>query len=119
MRRILAGLMLFSAFISACASGDRDSCAFQSQDGSCAVVASTTGALECKLDDHELCETVTAFVASGRESVASTSAALVNTGANVGIQLRPPSLVCEPDGTFMCTCCSVSSGCYPCPKKLF
>jgi hypothetical protein len=26
--------------------------------------------------------------------------------------------VCEPDGTFMCTCCDVKAGCYPCPKKL-
>ena len=25
--------------------------------------------------------------------------------------------VCEPEGTFMCTCCDVHAGCYPCPTK--
>lgn len=123
MRHILACLCLISGFTFSCAGNDPDSCAFRARDGSCAVVASSTGALECKLDDHALCETVTSFIESGKGAtpVASTSAALVNTGVGAGgsVRIRPPSLVCEPDGTFMCTCCSVGAGCYPCPTKLF
>ena len=124
MRRILAYSCLITAFTVSCAGSDPDRCAFASSDGSCAVTASSTGALECKLDDRALCETVTAFIENGN-GVASTSSALVNTGVGVGAgvggitQLRPPSLICEPDGTFMCTCCSVKAGCYPCPTKLF
>ena len=123
MRRILAISSLMAAFSLSCAGADPDRCAFQSQDGSCAVTSSSTGAFECKLDDQALCETVTAYLQNGK-GVASTSAALVSTGVGVGnigniTQLRPPSLVCEPEGTFMCTCCSVGAGCYPCPAKLF
>lgn len=121
MRKMLICLSLVATFAVACAGGDPDRCAFESRDGTCAVVASTTGALECKLDDEALCKTVTEYIANGKGAVASTSSALINTGASPGElnRLRPPSLVCEPDGTFMCTCCSVSSGCYPCPKKLY
>ncbi|HKO53473.1 MAG TPA: hypothetical protein VJV79_37445 [Polyangiaceae bacterium] len=118
MRKNLTWLSLISAFTLSCAGSDPDRCAFQAQDGSCAVTASSTGALECKLDDSALCSTVTAFVESRAGGAASSSSALIDTGATVGglSQLRL-SRVCEPDGTFMCTCCSVKAGCYPCPKN--
>ena len=121
MRNLSIYLALICMFTISCAGADPERCAFQSRDGSCAVTASSTGALECKLDDQALCETVTAFVQNGKGEVASTSSALIDTGVGVGglSRMRPPSLVCEPDGTFMCTCCSVGAGCYPCPKKLF
>ena len=111
MRKILALLSLVSAFTFSCASSAPDNCAFQARDGSCAVVASSTGALECRLDDNDLCKTVTAFVENRHEGVATS--ALIKTGGTIG----GTSLVCEPDGTFMCTCCGVKTGCYPCPKK--
>lgn len=109
---LLATVSLVSMFIISCAEDSVDDCAFQTQDGSCAVVVSATGALECKLDDAALCETMTTFLDTGEESVRGTSAALIGTGGGGGT-----SLYCEPDGTFMCTCCSVKAGCYPCPTK--
>jgi hypothetical protein len=112
MRRIaLAFLMLISTFTVACAGGDsQDDCAFRAQDGTCAVVVSEAGDLECKLDDAALCHTMTAYLDTGEAALAGSSAAQINFVGGM-------SLVCEPDGTFMCTCCSVKAGCYPCPKK--
>jgi hypothetical protein len=99
----------------ACSADAPDDCAFEAQDGSCAVTVSS-GALECNLDDAALCDTLTTFLDAGREDIGQTSAALVNTGVGTGTgPVLMPSLVCEPPGTFMCTCCSVKAGCYPCP----
>lgn len=111
MRKVLATWSLVSAFTVSCASSAPDDCAFRAQDGRCAVVASSTGALECRLEDADLCETVTAFVEHRQDDVVSSP--LINSGRKMG----GTSLVCEPDGTFMCTCCGVKTGCYPCPKK--
>ena len=114
MRNILALLSVVGAFTLSCAGSDPDSCAFKAQDGSCAVTASSSGALECRLDDSALCQTVTAFVASRTQGDGVATSALINTGTIGG----GTSLVCEPEGTFMCTCCGVKTGCYPCPKKV-
>lgn len=117
MRQVLLSMLtLASAFIISCGGSGADDCAFQAQDGSCAATVSTTGALVCELDDAALCDTMTAFIEGGEPSVASSSAALVSTGRRIGGgQL---SVVCEPEGTFMCNCCSIQAGCYPCPKKV-
>ena len=102
--------------IVACSAEAPDDCAFEAQDGSCAVTVSSGGALACHLDDEALCNTVTTFLDDGQDAIGQTSAALVNTGAGPGPgPVLMPSLVCEPPGTFMCTCCSVKAGCYPCP----
>jgi len=108
---------LVCATILACSAETPDDCAFEAQDGSCAVSVSSGGALECNLDDAALCNTLTTFLETDGEAIGQTSSALVNTGAGPG-PIGPvlmPSLVCEPPGTFMCTCCSVKAGCYPCP----
>lgn len=117
MQRLLAILTLWCALTISCTGDVQDDCAFEAADGSCAVlVSSSSGALECKLDDAALCGTVTSFLESGEPAVAGDSAALVGQGTRVGGGGLP--VVCEPDGTFMCTCCSVKAGCYPCPKNL-
>lgn len=121
MRRLyLAMLTALCAFVISCTGDVQGDCAFQADDGTCAVVVSGSGALECRLDDAALCATMTSFLETGdetgEETVASSTAALVNSGARIGG--GGLSLVCEPDGTFMCHCCSVKAGCYPCPKKV-
>lgn len=72
MRKVLATWSLVSAFTVSCASSAPDDCAFRAQDGRCAVVASSTGALECRLEDADLCETVTAFVEHRQDDVVSS-----------------------------------------------
>lgn len=117
MKRSVLSWGLVCASIVACSAEAPDDCAFEAQDGSCAVTVSKGGALECNLDDVALCNTVTTFLDPGQEALGQTSAALVNTGAGPGPggPVLMPSLVCEPPGTFMCTCCSVKAGCSPCP----
>src|SRR6478752_7910779 len=80
MRNILASLSLVSAFCISCAGSAPDNCAFRAQDGSCAVTASSSGALECQLDDSALCQTVTAFVANRKQGEGVATSALINTG---------------------------------------
>jgi hypothetical protein len=106
---------LVSASIIACGGGDAsdDDCAFRAQDGSCAVTLSSSGAYECQLEDAALCNTVTGFLENGTETIGQSTAALHSAGGGIS---PAPSLICEPPGTFMCTCCSVSAGCYRCPN---
>src|SRR5688500_11543013 len=104
MRRFfLTMLTLCCAFILSCAASAPDDCAFQAQDGTCAIELSESGDLVCTLDDAALCKTMIAHVEGDEESLGSSSAALRGGGGPIG---GGTALVCEPDGTFMCTCCS-------------
>jgi hypothetical protein len=114
-RVLLAILTAWCALIISCTGDVQEGCAFEAEDGSCAVLASSSGALDCKLDDAALCGTVTSFLESGEAATVADTAALVSQSTRIGG--GGLAAVCEPDGTFMCHCCSVRAGCYPCPKK--
>ena len=61
--------------------------------------------LVCQHENSELCDVVVKYL---------------KTRELRNIQVTPEmrvNEVCEPEGTFMCTCCSVKAGCYPCPVK--
>jgi hypothetical protein len=60
----------------------------------------------CQHENTQICDVVTKYLQT-REL----------RNIQVTPELRGLNEVCEPDGTFMCTCCSVKAGCYPCPVK--
>ena len=75
-------------------------CAFEDSATKKCVVS-----FACQHENTQICDVVTQYL---------------KTRELRNIQVTPEmriNEVCEPDGTFMCTCCSVKAGCYPCPTK--
>ena len=60
----------------------------------------------CEHENTEICDVVIKYLKT-REL----------RNIRVTPEMRGLNEVCEPEGTFMCTCCDVKAGCYPCPTK--
>jgi hypothetical protein len=98
----LVGALAIAAFgATALAAENKTSvCAFEDGTKKCVV------GFKCEHDNTELCDVVIQYLKTRK---------LLDVRAATERRLNE---VCEPDGTFMCTCCDVKAGCYPCPTKL-
>jgi len=103
---------LVFALVSALVLGGTSVAFGQNQKSACAFKDGATNkcvvGFVCEHENAEMCDVVIKYLKTRELRNIRVTSEMRGGGLNE---------VCEPDGTFMCTCCDVHAGCYPCPTK--
>ena len=99
----LISALVFGGMSVAFAQNQKPMCAFEDGATKKCVVG-----FVCESEDTKTCDVVINYLKTRELRNIQVTAEMRRGGLNE---------VCEPDGTFMCTCCDVKAGCYPCPTK--